>query len=255
MAKQVSFGRILLVAFVLCFVCSILVSVAAVNLKPVQVANKSLDFKKKVLNVAGIQYTSQNINEVFASRIEAKVISIDEGVFTDKYDPSFDQIALTKSSSESIALTPAEDLGKILRRENYSVVYILKNDAGEFDRIILPFRGKGLWSTMKGLLILEKDLNTVAGLGFYEHAETPGLGGEIDNQSWQASFVGKKAYDDNGQPALSVVKAKSATLEQYQVDSLSGATLTSVGVTQGLHFWLGDKGFKTFLKNLSNGEA
>src|SRR5690606_36367457 len=130
-----------------------------------------------------------------------------------------------------------------------------KDAQGEMDTIILPFRGKGLWSTMKGLVILEKDLNTIAGLGFYEHAETPGLGGEIDNPSWQAQWVGKKVYNEDGEPAISVVKAKNQALEAYQVDSLSGATLTSNGVSNALHFWMGDKGFKTFLKNLSNGEA
>lgn len=255
MAKQESFGRILGVAFALCVVCSILVSTAAVVLKPVQVENKALDFKKNVLNIAGVDLQGRDPEEVFAERIEAKVVDLDSGKYSDAYESTFDQITLTKSDATSIALTAQEDTGKILRRENFSVVYVVKDTKGNLDTIILPFRGKGLWSTMKGLVILEKDFNTVAGLGFYEHGETPGLGGEIDNPSWQALWVGKKVYDDKGEPIISVVKTKSPALEQYQVDSLSGATLTSNGVSNALHFWLGDKGFKTFLKNLSNGEA
>lgn len=255
MAKQESFGRILGVAFALCVVCSVLVSTAAVMLKPVQAENKALDFKKNVLSIAGIDLQGRGVEEVFAERIETKVIDLDAGKFTDAYDSNFDQIALTKSDATSIALSAEEDSGKILRRENFSVMYLVKDAQGEMDTIILPFRGKGLWSTMKGLVILEKDLNTIAGLGFYEHAETPGLGGEIDNPSWQAQWVGKKVYNEDGEPAISVVKAKNPALEAYQVDSLSGATLTSNGVSNALHFWMGDKGFKTFLKNLSNGEA
>ncbi|MGN0921384.1 MAG: Na(+)-translocating NADH-quinone reductase subunit C [Cellvibrio sp.] len=255
MAKQESFGRILGVAFAICVVCSVLVSTAAVMLKPVQTENKALDFKRNVLRIAGIELQNRGVEEVFAERIEAKVVDLETGKFSDAYDSTFDQIALTKSDSTSIALSAEEDDGKILRRENFSVIYLVKNAQGEMETLILPFRGKGLWSTMKGLVILEKDLNTIAGLGFYEHAETPGLGGEIDNPSWQAQWVGKKIYDENGVPAVSVVKAKNPALEQYQVDSLSGATLTSNGVSNALHFWLGDKGFKKFLKNLNDGEA
>lgn len=256
MAKQDSIGKILGVAFAICIVASVLVSTAAVVLKPVQVANKALDFKRNVLSIVGIKVPKSEIEQVYEQRIEARIVDLTTGKFSDKYDPAnFDQVTLTKSDATSIALTAEEDLGKIVRRENFSIVYFVKDEAGEVTNVILPFRGKGLWSTMFGLLILEKDLNTVAGVGFYAHGETPGLGGEIDNPSWQQQWVGKKIFNAQGDFTFNIVKAKNPSLEEYQVDSLSGATLTSNGVTHALQFWLGEKGFKAFLKNYSDGEV
>jgi Na+-transporting NADH:ubiquinone oxidoreductase subunit C len=255
-AKQDSIGKILGVAFALCIVASVLVSGAAVMLKPQQVANKALDFKRNVLGAVGLQVASSDVEAVYAQRIEARIVDLNSGKFTEEYDPAnFDQVSLTGSDATSIALEASEDVAKILRRENFSIVYFVKSEAGEIENVILPIRGKGLWSTMYGLLILENDLNTVAGVGFYQHGETPGLGGEIDNPNWQKTWVGKKVFDESGVPAFDIVKSKNPSLEQHQVDSLSGATLTSKGVAQAVQFWLSEKGFKTFLKNYANGEA
>lgn len=124
--------------------------------------------------------------------------------------------------------------------------------------MILPIKGYGLWSTLYGFIALEGDLNTVAGIGFYEHAETPGLGGEVDNPLWKAKWEGKKVFDDEGKTALKVIKgpvdSKRAGSE-YQIDGLSGATLTSRGVSQLIQFWLGENGFAPFLTKLKEGEA
>lgn len=256
MAKQDSIGKILGVAFALCIVASVLVSGAAVILKPQQVANKALDFKRNVLTAVGLQVASGDIETVYAQRIEARIIDLNSGKFTDEYDATnFDQASLTSSDATSIALEASDDVAKILRRENFSIVYFVKSETGEVENIILPIRGKGLWSTMYGLLILEKDLNTIAGVGFYQHGETPGLGGEIENPTWQKTWVNKKVYNAEGIPVFDIVKSKNPALEEHQVDSLSGATLTSKGVAQAVQFWLGEKGFKTFLKNYANGEA
>ena len=114
-----------------------------------------------------------------------------------------------------------------------------------------------MWSTLYGFLALEADANTVVGLVFYEHAETPGLGGEVDNPVWKAKWVGKEVYDE-GDVAISIIKGSvdpSSSNAVHQVDGLSGATLTSRGVHNLLHFWLGDNGYKPFLTNLKNGEA
>jgi Na+-transporting NADH:ubiquinone oxidoreductase subunit C len=118
-------------------------------------------------------------------------------------------------------------------------------------------RGAGLWSTLHGFLALENDLNTVAGLGFFEHGETPGLGGEVDNPNWKALWPGKKVYDE-GDAKIQLIKgsvdANTAEAE-HKVDGLSGATLTSRGVTNLLQFWMGENGYKPFLSNLQSGEA
>jgi Na+-transporting NADH:ubiquinone oxidoreductase subunit C len=122
---------------------------------------------------------------------------------------------------------------------------------------VLPVHGYGLWSTMYGFVALKSDLNTVAGLGFYEHGETPGLGGEIDNPRWKGSWPGKKVYQGDD-VALSLIKGTVDTSRagsEYQVDGLAGATLTSRGVTNMVHFWMGEQGFGPFLTNLKAGGA
>ena len=84
-------------------------------------------------------------------------------------------------------------------------------------------------------------------------AETPGLGGEIDNPTWKAQWVDKKIYDKDGSVQLHVVKGvadKSSPQAVYQVDGLSGATLTVNGVTDLVQYWLGDDGFKKALERL-----
>ena len=119
--------------------------------------------------------------------------------------------------------------------------------------MILPVRGYGLWGILYGYLAISKDLNTIVGLEFYEHKETPGLGAEIDNPAWKALWNGKKLFDEKGNLLIKVIKGKVTVNEansNYKVDGLSGATLTSNGVTNLLAFWLGELGYLKFLSNL-----
>ena len=121
----------------------------------------------------------------------------------------------------------------------------------------MPIKGYGLWSTLYGFLALESDLQTVAGIGFYEHAETPGLGGEIDNPTWKKTWIGKQAYN-SGEMAISVVKGKvdlTRPESDYQIDGLAGATLTTRGVNNLVQFWLGNEGFQPLINFLKSGES
>ena len=155
-----------------------------------------------------------------------------------------------------MALTSDQDQAKISRRENQALVYIVESK-GEFDKINLPVHGYGLWSTLYGFVALESDLNTIAGLGFYEHGETPGLGGEVDNPRWKALWPEKQVYKE-GRVAIQLVKGvvdPGSIDSSYQVDGLSGATLTSTGITNLLQFWLGQNGFQTFISNFKIGKA
>ena len=111
---------------------------------------------------------------------------------------------------------------------------------------------------MKGYLALEPDLKTIIGLEFFDHKETPGLGGEIDNPKWKSIWKGKEIYSDSGDILISVIKGsvdKSSTLAKYQVDGLSGATITSNGVTNLLSFWLGDMGYGPLIDRLKQSEV
>jgi Na+-transporting NADH:ubiquinone oxidoreductase subunit C len=252
-----STAKTLIVAFSLSIVCAIFVSAAAVVLKPVQEVNKTLDRKRNILAAAGMLEEGKSVDEQF-ERVNTRVVDLRTGKFTEDVNPQdYEQLAAAKDPARSIDLTDEQDIANIARRENYSLVYVVENDRGDIDKIILPIRGYGLWSTLYGFIALEDDTNTVAGLGFYQHGETPGLGGEVDNPRWKAAWPGKKVYRD-GDVAIGLVKGAvdpSSPSSQWQIDGLAGATLTSRGVTNLVHFWLGENGFEPFLNNLQAGEA
>lgn len=258
MANQQTAKYTITVTLIMCLVASVLVAGSAVLLRPTQVANKALDFKRNVLSIAGILKSDQSIDEQF-KQIEVKIVDLDTGRFTDAIADveKFDQVASAKKPDMYDQLKSEEDIAKLITREKYAKVFLVNDDTG-LSRVILPVRGKGLWSTMAGFVALDKDLNTVLGFGFYSHAETPGLGGEVDNPKWKEVWIGKKIYSDTGDVKIDVIKGHvdDATAEaEYKVDGLSGATLTSNGVRNLMKFWMGDKGYKKFLANLKNGEA
>ena len=257
MANKETTSKTITVALVLCIVCSLVVSSAAVLLKDKQNVNKRLDRYSNILSAAGLLNGTERIEEQFNELVTSRVVDLETGRFTDAVDVNtFDQLRSSKDSALSIELGGDNDLAKISRRENYATVYLVENDSG-LQKIILPVRGYGLWSTLHGFLALESDTNTVAGLGFFEHGETPGLGGEVDNPKWKALWHGKKIFQD-GKVELSVVKGTvepGSAGAEYKIDGLAGATLTSRGVTNLVHFWLGEQGFQKFLGNLRSGEA
>ncbi len=257
MANKDSVGNTVKVALLLCIVCSVFVASAAVLLRPAQQANKDLDRKTNILAAAGLLEEGRGVEEQFEA-VSTRLVDFSSGKFTDVLDVNtYDQRKASKDPALSDALSDEEDIAGILRRAKYGVVYLVENDQG-IDKIILPIKGYGLWSTLHGFLALEADFNTVAGIGFYEHAETPGLGGEVDNPLWKAKWIGKRVYGDENGVALSVIKGKVDTSRPqavYQIDGLSGASLTSRGVNNLIHYWLGENGYATFLSNLKNGEA
>jgi Na+-transporting NADH:ubiquinone oxidoreductase subunit C len=249
---QKTFG----VAMALCIVCAVVVSSAAVILRPTQQANKLLDLKTNILASAGLLQAGVDIETQF-EQISARIVDLETGLFTQKFDgQTFDQRKASKDPMLSTALSSDEDIAKIKRRANYATVYVVEGQQG-VDKIILPIKGYGLWSTMYGFLALEADMQTVAGVGFYQHAETPGLGGEIDNPKWKSSWVGKQAYNNN-ELVLSVLKGKadlSRPGSESQIDGLAGATLTTRGVNNLVQYWLGEQGFAPLISHLKTGEA
>jgi len=238
---------------VLCIVSSAVVSTAAVMLRPLQQANKALDRKQNILSVAGLYDPRKNIDELF-KQVEARIIDLQTGEYVTKLDPNnFDQRAAARDPDRSISLPRAQDIAKIGTRSKYAQVYLVR-EAGELKKIILPVHGLGLWSTMYGFIALQSDANTIAGIKFYEHEETPGLGAEIDNPRWQALWEGKQVYDPSGQLRLEVIKGAVDTHNQdtakYQINGISGATLTGRGVSNMARFWLGANGFGPYLEKI-----
>ena len=244
--------KTIVVAAVLCIVCSVLVSSAAVGLKARQDENKKLDIKKNLLLASGLikdGATAKDINQAF-TKVRAEVVNLDSGEPMPNMDAAeFDQKDARKNPKTSKVIKPANDIARIKQRSKYSIVYKVM-DGDQVKMLVLPINGKGLWSTLYGFIALAPDTKTVKGLGFYEHGETPGLGGEVDNPDWKAQWRGKVATNDEYEPTIRVVKGSvdsSDPAAEHKVDGLSGATMTSNGVTGLVQYWLGQDGFGPYL--------
>ncbi len=250
------------VAFIVCLVCAVFVSSAAVFLKPAQDANILEDKQKNILAAAGLLNTTQSVSEQF-KRVEERIVNLDTGEYVDsaEYNQCNKIGADTSNCFTSFKAMGVEDKIKIGSRENYALVYVIEQNQ-KLDKVILPIRGYGLWSTLYGFIALESDGITIAGLGFYDQKETPGLGGEVDNPDWKALWMGKKLYKapiaNGGDIAIEVLKGavdQTGSNAQYQVDGLSGATLTTKGVSNLVRFWMGNNGFGPYLAKIQSGEV
>lgn len=256
MSNKDSTSNILVVAVVLCLVCSIIVSAAAVALRPEQVRNQMLDQQINILKVSGLWQANKEIDQLFAN-IEPRLVDISTGEYIDDMDPAnYDQRKAARDPEMSSELDESIDVASINRRADIAKVYLVK-EQGKVDRYVLPIHGYGLWSTLYGYVTLEKDMNTIYAIKFYDHRETPGLGGEVDNIKWQTSWSGKKVFNDDGEIAINVIKGNVTpgnASEDYQIDGLSGATLTSNGVTNMFEFWMGEHGFKKYIEKIRSGD-
>jgi len=240
--------------FAVCFVCSLAVLIPAVFLKTRIADNRLLDKQKKVLVVTGLMEEGESIapEEVtsrFESNIIARVIDLETGEYVpeDEIDPdTFDQ--QSELSDPALSREAPANPAQVARLPKHAQVYHVL-DGETVSKIVLPVEGKGLWSTLYGFLVLEKDTNTIGGITFYKHGETPGLGGEVDNPKWKAKWEGRKAFDDSGAAAIRVVKGYvgPAAEDPHKIDALSGATITSNGVSFLLTLWLGEDGFGPYL--------
>lgn len=248
-----SVTKTVVVAVALCLVASMVVSAAAVALRPLQEINALKDKQINILQVAGIYDPNQDVLEAFQS-FEPQVLELATGTFSDTIDPaSFDDRAAADDPATSTSLD--NDPAGIGRQADYVTVYLLRDDAGAIDKVILPIHGYGLWSTLYGYIALEENGNDIYGLQFYEHAETPGLGAEVDNPRWKALWNGKKLNDESGDLAISVSKTAPAAGAEHHIDALAGATLTTVGVDNLVKFWMGETGYAPFLENLKAGNV
>jgi len=245
--RNESFGKTIFVAVALCLVCSIVVSSAAVFLKEKQLTNASLDKKRNILVAANLLKEDTDIEAAFAN-IEQKFVELSTGKFVTLENPeSFNQRQAAKVKSSSVAIE--KDPARIARRSKIAAVYLVRDQQqpDQIETIILPFHGKGLFSTMYGFIALKSDKQTIVGLKFYEQGETPGLGGEVENPNWLSIWNGKKLMED-GKPVLKIVKGVAKN--EFEVDGLSGATMTTRGIQNMIDYWLSDQAFGLFLSTL-----
>ncbi len=213
-------------AFAVCATCSLALSVVSEGLKEKKELNVALDIKKNILKVVNLKtplpakVQTQEILDVYDAKIEEIVIDDDGKIVEEKTHADI---------QEGGNLYPLY----VYREEGRTIAYCF------------PIIGKGLWSTLYGYFSLEADATTVRGITFYKHGETPGLGAEIEKDWFQDNYKGKKIWDvkKNTLTPIKVVKGKvadvvSKTEMPFYVDGISGATITSRGVTAMVDKWV-----------------
>ena len=241
-------GKTVGFVFAICVVCAAVVSTAAVGLKDRQIANKLLDQQTNVLEASGILKPGMSSKEIVATYekfVEAKMIDLDTGDYIEGNPALFDERRNSRDVTKSDK--PENDIAGINRRSHDAVVYLVRDENGKVNSVVLPIIGAGLWDLMSGFVGLEADLNTVKSVVYSEHKETPGLGAEVMNPAWKALWPGKKIYNDAGEVKAMLVKGGAKADDILGVDGLSGATLTSVGVNNTLQFWFGSEGYAPYI--------
>ena len=246
-----------LVVLVVAVVCSSLVSAAVVILRPIQLNNQLLDRSRNIMHLTGLltEGAEPGDEEMLAlyKSLDTRIVDIDTGSFDSTVNAdTFDKRRAASNPELSVLVPPEYDQANLKRRSRFAPVYLVWQE-DELDRIILPIRGAAMWSTLYGYLALEADLNTVAAATFYEHAETPGLGDQITRPDWLAQWKGRQIYDAQGELRFAVSAGRvepGSSKAQYEVDALTGATVTADAVTALVHYWLGPHGYQPLLDQL-----
>lgn len=252
-------SRAILVTLAVCAVCSAAIAATVTLLAPYREQHRAALREARIQEIlASVPGLSDLLGPLRVEGLETHWVDLATGAYIDPARLSgYDRRKAARDPASSVALRAEQDLAGIGRRAHYAPVYLVR-DAGELRLVVLPVHGAGYVSTLYGYLALDADLNTIRALSFYEHGETPGLGSEIDNPGWRDQWAGKWARDRDGVLRIEVARgaaARDAELARHQVDGISGATRTGTGVTQLLHFWLGDDGFGPFLDRLREDET
>jgi Na+-transporting NADH:ubiquinone oxidoreductase subunit C len=247
--------KALLVALAVALVCSVMVSTTRVLLRPVRLAYEHLDRNRHIVLAAGLAEPGEALSdrEIVAGfrELQAMIVDLETARPAADMDPAaFDQRAAAQNPDLSVAIPGGKDIAGLGRRSRFAPVYFLTRD-GRTDRIVLPVRGTGMWSMIYGYLALGPDLNTIAAVTFYEQGETPGVGDRFLDPAWQAQWSGKTVYDSHGVVRFGIASAKPDALrERYEVDAITGATVTTDSITNLVRYWMGDHGFGPYLLHL-----
>ena len=200
---------IIIYSAILVVIVAFLLAFVYQALKPMQDANVALDVKKQILYSLNIRGLGDTEADATYKKLLTKVDSIGEG------------------------------------KERKPYIYFFNVDGQT--KYVFPMKGMGLWGGISGFISLNEDKNTVYGAYFDHESETAGLGAEIkDSKEWQERFQGKKVFDESGAIAIGVEKKVEDNRKAYEVDAVTGATLTSNGVRDMLRD--GFKQYEKFLK-------
>ncbi len=211
-------------------IVALILSLMYTGLKDIHEQNEAVYAKKAILAAVkdklGIdpsKMSNEEVQDMFSSNIKQEVFDM-------KGNPISSQ--QVESAGYKGGLAENIDMGKEVKKaEADRLLPLFTFTQGDKKYYILSVRGKGLWDAIWGNIAVEEDLRTIAGVDFDHKGETPGLGAEIkDNTAWKKQFIGKTIYDSSGKyTGVNVIKggAKEPT---WQVDGISGATITADGV-------------------------
>lgn len=221
---------------VMVVIVAVLLSVTSIGLSPIQAKNIRIEKMQNILGSVGIEADVANAEKLFVQYIKEQVVLNSRGEPVKNETTAFD-IDLKKELDK--ARTGKAD------KQLFPLFICNKDDKLYY---IIPVRGKGLWGPIWGFIALEEDKNTIYGASFGHKTETPGLGAEIETALFQDRFIGKKILDESGNyVSVKVIKGSNSSGNIHGVDALSGATVTSDGVSEMLQRTLAN--YIAYLKN------
>jgi len=242
--------KTIFMAFLVSAVCAVFVSAATVLLRPIQAENRAAEEQARIAAlVAGIPGMS-DLLEASGGTLSTVVVDLERGRAAREVTPATLAAALNDPANWT-ALDDGQDIAGLGQRPDFAQVFLLR-DANSISLILLPLTGQGYGGRIDAILALRGDTNTIAGLAVTGHSETPGLGGRIEEASWQASFPGTELRDDQGEMRFRVARGAASGI--HEVDGITGATRTGRGVTEMVRFWLGPDGYGPLLEAVSRGE-
>jgi len=200
-----------------------LLLLAATLLQPAQEKNLEIEKKKNMLESINVPATRDNTEDLYEKFIKESFVIDSKGEVVNDVD-AFTVVLRNEQKK------PLE--------EQYLPVFRAFPDDGE-KVIILPVEGKGLWGPIYGYVSLRADLNTIYGVNFDHKSETPGLGAEINTQSFESMFIGEKLFENGEFVSIRVLKGGSDPADLHGVDAISGGTITSRGLEKMLLDCLG----------------
>ena len=241
-----------IVGLLTALICSVLVSGSVALLRPRQDRSRAEDRISNIVLAAGFE--KSDVHTMFED-FKPVLITMVDGSYTAADNPEAwnDNFSLMLRDSQAVTpISKSDDIASLGVLPKQMLAYILYTDEKP-SIAVFHIYGSGLWSVMQGYLAVHIDTQTVAGIKFFEHGETPGLGGEIDNPLWQAKWQGKEIYDDDGKVVFTFSRTPvqpDSSEAAYSVDGLSGATLTTDGLKNVINFWMGPQGYQPFLNKI-----
>ena len=240
MINKNSNGYTLIFSTVMVVVVAVLLALAAILLGPFQARNVKIEKMQNILASIGVTSDAKEAERLFGQYIKEQVVLNNKG-------------EKIKSEITAFDIDLKKELDKLKTGEGDKQLFPLfvfnKDDSTYY---VIPVRGKGLWGPIWGYVSLEGDMNTIYGASFGHKSETPGLGAEIETEEFQNQFAGKKIFDESGKfVSVRVVKGGVSSEDMHGVDALSGATVTSNGVSEMLQRILGN--YIPFFKSFDNG--